>query len=85
MNHTPIQISKEEIEQLFNFPSLIDTLREAFAEDSYVPQRQHHDFPMSSGHPDRSAPDSPARILELQRERARLLRLSRWRIKFGFC
>ena len=52
MNHSPIQISRTNIEDLLDFPSLIEALRDAFAGESHVPQRHHHDFPISSGRPD---------------------------------
>jgi len=52
LNHSPIQISTAQIEELLDFPSLIKALRDAFAGESHVPQRHHHDFPASSGCPD---------------------------------
>lgn len=51
MNKTPIWIDAGQIEALLDFRTLIDELHSAFGQDSYVPQRHHHDFPLSSGFP----------------------------------
>lgn len=40
-----INIHQEELEQLLDFPTLIDTLEAAFQSDFTVPMRHHHDYP----------------------------------------
>lgn len=43
-----LQITKQQLTRALNFPTLIEALRAAFAKESYVPVRHHHDYPTSS-------------------------------------
>ncbi|MDX1666727.1 MAG: ornithine cyclodeaminase family protein, partial [Saprospiraceae bacterium] len=38
-------ISADKLEELLNYPDLVDALRNGFRSDYDIPQRVHHDYP----------------------------------------